>query len=118
MNTYYCNPIGYAWVLKHEIPEPKTELIKDNDYICQVVSKYTGVSPERMKIRSRKREIVIARQLSMYFDKEFTLLSLKDIGANFDRHHTTVLHAIQAVNDLKDTNKAFNALFSKIKHDI
>jgi len=90
------------------------------DYIMKFVSEYFGVTIEQMKDKTRKREIVVARQVSMYFAKEYTNMSLKSIGSNFgNRDHSTVIHAIQSVNDLMDTDKKFNStmqdLIKKIK---
>ncbi|HVD98408.1 MAG TPA: chromosomal replication initiator protein DnaA [Cytophagaceae bacterium] len=90
------------------------------DYIMKFVSEYFNVTIEQMKDKTRKREIVVARQVSMYFAKEYTNMSLKSIGSNFgNRDHSTVIHAIQSVNDLMDTDKKFNAtmqdLMKKIK---
>jgi chromosomal replication initiator protein len=51
---------------------------------------------------------VIARQTAMYFAKNHTNLSLKAIGYHFGkRDHTTVLHAIESVNNMIDTDKEF-----------
>ncbi|HSZ24937.1 MAG TPA: helix-turn-helix domain-containing protein, partial [Cytophagaceae bacterium] len=90
------------------------------DYIMKFVSEYFNVTIDQMKDKTRKREIVVARQVSMYFAKEYTNMSLKSIGSNFgNRDHSTVIHAIQSVNDLIDTDKKFNAtmqdLMKKIK---
>ena len=80
------------------------------DYIMKFVSEYFGVTIEQMKDKTRKREIVVARQVSMYFAKEYTNMSLKSIGSHFgNRDHSTVIHAIQSVNDLMDTDRKFNA---------
>lgn len=90
------------------------------DYIQKFVAEYFGVAVDLLKDKTRKREIVVARQVSMYFAKEYTNMSLKSIGAHFGgRDHSTVIHAITAVNDLMDTDKRFNAtmqdLLKKIK---
>jgi chromosomal replication initiator protein len=90
------------------------------DYIQKFVSEYFGVQVDLLKDKTRKREIVVARQVSMYFAKEYTNMSLKSIGNHFGgRDHSTVIHAITAVNDLMDTDKRFNAtmqdLIKKIK---
>ena len=73
-----------------------------------------------MKDKTRKREIVIARQVAMYFAKEYTNMSLKSIGNHFGgRDHSTVIHALTSVSDLMDTDKKFRAtmqdLIKKIK---
>lgn len=70
------------------------------DEVQKVVSEYFGLSIEDLKAKTRKKEIVSARQIAMYFCKEHTGFSLKSIGYNFGgRDHSTVIHAIQAVND-------------------
>ncbi len=85
------------------------------DYIQKYVSEYFGVSIELMKAKTRKREIVEARQIAMYLAKNFTDLSLKAIGYNFgNRDHSTVIHAITTVNDMMDTNRKFNATIQEI----
>ena len=73
-----------------------------------------------MKDKTRKREIVVARQVSMYLAKEYTNMSLKSIGSHFGgRDHSTVIHAIQSINNLMETDKKFNAtmqeVFKKLK---
>jgi chromosomal replication initiator protein len=66
------------------------------------------LSVDLLKSKTRKREIVQARQISMYFSKQLTKSSLKNIGMHFGgRDHSTVIHACQTVNDLMDTDKKF-----------
>ena len=61
-----------------------------------------------VKSKTRKREIVQARQISMFFAKDLTKSSLKTIGMFFGgRDHSTVIHACQTVNDLMETDKQF-----------
>jgi chromosomal replication initiator protein len=49
-------------------------------------------------LKTRKQEVVIARQVAMYLAKELTNCSLKTIGLNFGgRDHSTVIHAYQTV---------------------
>lgn len=63
---------------------------------------------ERLLQKTRKREIVQARQVTMYLAKMFTANSLKAIGEHFGgRDHTTVIHSCQTVKDLMDTNSDF-----------
>jgi chromosomal replication initiator protein len=90
------------------------------DYIQKFVSEYFSVTIDQMKDKTRKREIVIARQVAMYFAKEYTNMSLKSIGTHFGgRDHSTVIHALTSVSDLMDTDKKFRAtmqeLIKKIK---
>ena len=63
-----------------------------------------------LKAKTRKKEVVQARQVAMYFVKECTTHSLKSIGHHFGgRDHTTVIHSVQLVSDLVDRDKAFRA---------
>ncbi len=70
------------------------------DTIQKTVSEYFGLTVDSLKAKTRKKEIVTARQIAMYFAKEYTGFSLKSIGYHFGgRDHSTVIHAIQTVND-------------------
>ncbi len=76
--------------------------------IQQLVSEYYNVSSEKLLAKTRKREIVQARQVSMYLAKMFTKNSLKTIGNHFGgRDHTTVIHSCQTVRNLMDTDDKF-----------
>jgi chromosomal replication initiator protein len=78
------------------------------DYIQKLVCDFYGLPVEAVKSKTRKREIVQARQIAMYFAKDLTKASLKNIGMHFGgRDHSTVIHACQTVNDLMDTDKKF-----------
>lgn len=78
------------------------------DYIQKFVQNYFDISIELMKAKTRKREVVVARQVAMYLAKDFTNMSLKSIGAHFGgRDHSTVIHAITTVNDMMDTDQQF-----------
>ena len=84
-------------------------------FIQEIVSKFFHISIEEMKDKVRKKEIVIARQVAMYFSKDYTNNSLKSIGNHFGgRDHSTVIHAVQSVNDMIDTDKIFKKSISEI----
>jgi chromosomal replication initiator protein len=70
------------------------------DEVQKYVAEYFGLTIEDLKDKTRKKEIVLARQIAMYFAKEHTGFSLKSIGYHFGgRDHSTVIHAIQTVSD-------------------
>ena len=76
--------------------------------IQKLVSDYFRLPVDTLKAKTRKREVVQARQISMYLAKKFTDLSLKMIGQHFGgRDHTTVIHACQSVLNLMDIDKTF-----------
>ncbi|MBI5476003.1 MAG: chromosomal replication initiator protein DnaA [Ignavibacteriales bacterium] len=68
--------------------------------IQRVVAKYFGIPDDLLRAKTRKQEVVIARQIAMYLSKELTNSSLKTIGLHFGgRDHSTVIHAYQTVED-------------------
>ncbi|MCQ2369509.1 MAG: chromosomal replication initiator protein DnaA [Paludibacteraceae bacterium] len=78
--------------------------------IRDIVCDYYGVTLDNLLSESRKREIVQARQVAMYFAKLKTKDSLTTIGLTIGkRNHATVLHACKTVQDLMDTDKSFRA---------
>lgn len=101
------------------------KIVKDTNkeinisYIQEIVSKFFNISINEMKDKARKKEIVIARQVAMYFSKDFTNNSLKSIGFHFGgRDHSTVIHAVQSVNDMIDTDSIFKKNVEEIKKRI
>ena len=78
------------------------------DYIQKVVSEYFQMDISTLQSKTRKRHIVQARQLAMYFAKKFTKASLASIGSQIGkRDHATVLHACKTVDNLSFTDKQF-----------
>lgn len=78
------------------------------DYIQKVVSDYFQMDVETLQSKTRKRHIVQARQLAMFFAKKFTKASLASIGSQIGkRDHATVLHACKTVDNLSATDKQF-----------
>ena len=78
------------------------------DYIQKVVSDYFQMDVDTLQSKTRKRHIVKARQLAMFFAKKFTKASLASIGSQIGkRDHATVLHACKTVNNLSTTDKQF-----------
>ena len=86
------------------------------DFIQKTVADYYSIQVDELKDKTRKKEIVIARQVSMYFCKDFTNHSLKSIGYHFGgRDHSTVIHAIQTVNDIMETDTSFRNAVNELK---
>jgi chromosomal replication initiator protein len=78
------------------------------DYIQKVVSDYFQMDIDTLQSKTRKRHIVQARQLAMFFAKKFTKASLASIGSQIgQRDHATVLHACKTVDNLSSTDKQF-----------
>lgn len=85
------------------------------DIILKVVSEFYNISIENLCSKSRKRDIVQARQMVMYFAKKYTNLSLASIGSQIgNRDHATVLHAHKVIGDLLETDKEFKKQYETL----
>lgn len=93
-------------VLKNIIKEIQSDV--SVDFIQKTVSEYFKVDLDSLKSKIKKREIVIPRQVAMYFCKRYTQLTLALIGENFGgRDHSTVIHALESVEDMMKTDANF-----------
>jgi len=89
------------------------------DYIQKVVCDYFNLPLEAINSKTRKREIVQARQLAMFFSKKLTKSSLATIGLHCgNKDHATVLHACRTVNNLIDTDKQFRLYVEELEKKI
>ncbi len=89
------------------------------DYIAKTVCEYFDLPADALLTKTRKREIVQARQIAMYFSKNLTKHSLAAIGSQIgDKDHATVLHACKTVNNLMETDKKFKAYLIEIEKKI
>ena len=89
------------------------------DYIVNVVCNALDVSVEVFYSKSKKREIVQARQLAMHFAKKYTKSSLAAIGQQCGgKDHATVIHALKTVSNLLETDKKFKSLAAEIEKNI
>ncbi|MBX3239339.1 MAG: chromosomal replication initiator protein DnaA [Chitinophagaceae bacterium] len=87
--------------------------------IQKMVCDYFNLPYERLLQKTRKREIVQARQITMYLAKQFTKNSLKTIGEHFGgRDHTTVIHSCQTVKDLMDTDSLFKESVADLQQKV
>jgi len=90
------------------------------EFIQKLVAEHFNLPVEKLAGKTRKRSIVVARQLSMYLAKNLTNKSLKAIGDQFGgRDHSTVIYSCKTVQDLLDTDMTIkedvNALEKKIR---
>jgi chromosomal replication initiator protein len=93
-------------VLKNIVKEIQSDV--SVDFIQKIVADYFKVDIELLKAKVKRREIVIPRQLAMYFCKRYTQLTLALIGENFGgRDHSTVIHALESVEDMMKTDVNF-----------
>src|SRR5690606_21678518 len=96
-------------VLRDLIKEDRVNLTVEE--IQRVVCDYLKIPEDLVRARTRKREVVQARQIAMWFSKQLTSHSLKTIGLHFGgRDHSTVIHGIQSVEDQMDTDPSFREI--------
>ncbi len=89
------------------------------DYIQHIICDYLKVPIDLIQSKTRKRDVVQARQLAMYFAKKYTNASLASIGSNIGkRDHATVLHACKTVVNLSETDKVFRGYVEEIDKKI
>jgi len=87
--------------------------------IQKIVSTFFDVTEESLRGKTRKQEIVIARQTAMYLTKELTQLPLKTIGSHFGgRDHSTVIYACQVISDSLANDGNFRDKYDRIKKKI
>ena len=86
------------------------------DKVQTTVCEYFNISREMLLSKSRKRNIVQARQIAMYISRNMLNCSLTTIGTELGgKDHATVMHAISTVSDLMSTDKSFRKYVSDIE---
>ncbi len=104
-------------VIKNFVSQMSKEITVD--FIQNLVADHFDVPVGKLAGKTRKRSIVIARQLSMYLAKNLTNKSLKAIGENFGgRDHSTVIYSCKAVQDLLDTDMIFKDTVADLEKKI
>lgn len=104
-------------VVRNFVTQINKEVTVEN--IKRLVAEHFDVPIEKLHGKTRKRSIVIARQLSMYLAKNMTNKSLKSIGENFGgRDHSTVIYSCKAVQDLMDTDSVIRDTVTDLEKKI
>jgi chromosomal replication initiator protein len=87
------------------------------DDILEKVCSHFGVTQQNVFSKSRKREYVQARQVSMYLAQKYTKMPASRIGQLIGgRDHSTVLHSCSTVEQRLKVDKAFMAEISSIEN--
>jgi chromosomal replication initiator protein len=87
--------------------------------ITKVVCEHLGVAENKIRDKTRKKEIVLARQIAMFLAKELTLSSLKTIGLHFGgRDHSTVIHACNSIEENKNKDISFQNIVDDIRKKV
>ena len=104
-------------VIKNFVSQINKEITVE--YIQELVAEHFSVGVDKLQGKTRKRQVVIARQLSMYLAKNLTDKSLKAIGENFGgRDHSTVIYSCRTVQDLMETDVIFKDTVSEIEKKV
>src|SRR6202051_2612405 len=87
--------------------------------IQKAVAEQFGLRLVEIKAKNNSRAIVYPRQVAMYLAKHMTEASLPEIGRQFGgKHHTTVLHSVEKIEELRKTDKDLNRLINKLTEQL
>jgi len=104
-------------VLRMVVNESKSSI--NIDQIQRTVCDFFDIPEDLLRAKTRKQEVVSARQVAMYLSKELTNSSLKTIGLHFGgRDHSTVIHSCQAIQDRLKTDSAFKQNVDQLRRRI
>ena len=119
--------MAYAMAFNHDITLDLAEqvvarsvkMVKKQitiDTVRNAVCNYYNMKPETLVTRSRKREIVVARQVAMYLTKKHTSMALAGIGSLLGRYdHATVLHACKTIEGQIQVDKELQKSLAEIE---
>lgn len=86
------------------------------DSIKNAVCNYYDIKPDKLVMRSRKREVVVARQVAMYLSKKHTSTALAGIGSMLGRYdHATVLYACKTIEGQLQVDKELQKSVNEIE---
>jgi len=87
--------------------------------IVKTVADRFSLNPSQLKQKTNERKIAYHRQIAMYLAKDMTSASLPEIGRAFSgKHHTTVLHSIQKIEQLRQRDPDLNNLIHNLVDSI
>jgi chromosomal replication initiator protein len=116
--------IAYASLTGREISLPLAQDVLRNvlqnddkaitiEIIQKFVSEYYQLKLGELKSRNNSKSVAMPRQIAMYLCKNLTAASLPEIGKSFGgKHHSTVIHSIRKIEDLRQKDGDFNTLIN------
>ena len=116
--------IAYASLTGQELSLPLTQEVLKNildheekavtiEIIQKFVADYYNLKLVDLKSRNNSKSIAMPRQIAMYLCKTLTHASLPEIGRSFGgKHHSTVIHSIKKVEEMRKTDGDFNSLMT------
>jgi chromosomal replication initiator protein len=89
------------------------------EVIQRAVAEQFGMKIMELKQKNNSRSIVVPRQIAMYLAKQLTEASLPEIGRHFgDKHHTTVMHSIAKIDELRHTDTDLNRMINNLMEQL
>ncbi|MEP7310554.1 MAG: chromosomal replication initiator protein DnaA [Acidobacteriota bacterium] len=96
-------------IIEHEDKAVTIEIIQKS------VSEYYNLKLTELKSRNNSKSVAMPRQVAMYLCKALTHASLPEIGRSFGgKHHSTVIHSIRKIEDLRQKNSVFNNVINSL----
>ena len=87
--------------------------------IQRAVAEHFGMRVSELKQKNNSRQIVVPRQIAMFLAKQMTEASLPEIGRQFGgKHHTTVMHSIGKIDELRRSDKDLNRTINKLMENL
>jgi chromosomal replication initiator protein len=85
------------------------------DMIQKFVAEYYQLKLVDLKSKNNSKSVALPRQVAMYLCKALTPSSLPEIGKSFGgKHHSTVIHTLKKVEDLRRRDETFNSLINTL----
>jgi chromosomal replication initiator protein len=98
-------------VLKHVLEQDEKAITIES--IQKYVSDYYQLKTSELKSKNNSKSVAMPRQVAMYLCKSLTHASLPEIGRSFGgKHHSTVIHSIKKVDELRKRDEDFNKLMT------
>jgi chromosomal replication initiator protein len=122
--------VAHSSLIGAEITLPYTQQVLKNfidsqarkvtiESIQKAVAEQFGLRLVEIKAKNNSRSIVYPRQIAMYLAKHLTEASLPEIGRQFGgKHHTTVLHSVDKIEDVRKGDKDLNRLLNKLTEQL
>src|SRR6266566_3944370 len=122
--------VAHSSLIGAEITLPYTQQVLKNfidsqarkvtiESIQKVVAEQFGLRLVEIKAKNNSRAIVYPRQIAMYLAKHLTEASLPEIGRQFGgKHHTTVLHSVDKIDEARKNDKDLNRLINKLTEQL
>ncbi|HVO79485.1 MAG TPA: chromosomal replication initiator protein DnaA [Terriglobales bacterium] len=122
--------VAHSSLIGAEITLPYTQQVLKNfidsqarkvtiESIQKAVAEQFGLRLVEIKAKNNSRAIVYPRQIAMYLAKHLTEASLPEIGRQFGgKHHTTVLHSVEKIDEVRKGDKDLNRLLNKLTEQL